>query len=154
MLTPSSSCYTTTVATAASNAVTPDVPPEYHPRFSLLALVRSRIIGRQPLGAEQVYTDFGAHYSGYELSAITFASDGSLFIGTNAPPGIVVVHPGGIYETYDPRPCAHAAHRVCMGDRYNALHEPGRERAGVAGLHCGSDRRALLRAAPAVVHEL
>jgi hypothetical protein len=70
-------------------------------RDSVVGVWSLPIIG-DSLGAEQLYTDFGAHYSGYELSAITFASDGSMFLGTNAPAGVVVVHPGGIYETYDP----------------------------------------------------
>ena len=54
------------------------------------------------VGAEQVYFDFGSHYSGSDAYAITFASDGSLFVGTSASAGIVLVHPDQTFEPYYP----------------------------------------------------
>ncbi|HEX7574200.1 MAG TPA: IPT/TIG domain-containing protein [Bacteroidota bacterium] len=70
-------------------------------RDSLVKIWSLPIIG-DSLGAEQVYFDFGSHYSGYDAFAITFASDGSLFVGTNAPAAIVLVHPDQTFEPYYP----------------------------------------------------
>jgi hypothetical protein len=70
-------------------------------RDSLVRIWSLPILG-DSLGAEQVFFDFGAHYSGYEALAITFASDGTLFIGTDSPNGIIVIHPDGTYEPYYP----------------------------------------------------
>jgi len=45
------------------------------------------------LGTPQVYFDFGAYYPGAKAFGITFASDGTLYIGTDHPGRIVVVQP-------------------------------------------------------------
>ena len=70
-------------------------------RDSLVKIWSLPIIG-DSLGPEQVYFDFGSHYSGFDAYAITFSSDGNLFVGTNAPDAIVRVHGDGTYEPYYP----------------------------------------------------
>jgi hypothetical protein len=45
------------------------------------------------LGTPEVYFDFGSAYPAVTPLAITFSSDGFLYIGTNSPDGVVVVTP-------------------------------------------------------------
>lgn len=58
-------------------------------------------INADNLGTPEVYFDFSAAFggSGYIATSITFSSDGSLFIGTNAPESIVIVTPSKTYST-------------------------------------------------------
>jgi len=59
---------------------------------------RAPIIG-DSLGAAVLYFDFNAAFPGYIPNAITFSSDGFLFIATDDPEGIVIVSPGGSVST-------------------------------------------------------
>jgi hypothetical protein len=51
------------------------------------------------LGTPEVYFDFAGAYPGVTPLAITFSSDGVLYIGTNSPNGLVVVEPGKTHGT-------------------------------------------------------
>jgi hypothetical protein len=51
------------------------------------------------LGTPEVYYDFGAAFPTAVALAITFGSDGSLYIGTNASVGLVIVSPGKTIST-------------------------------------------------------
>lgn len=51
------------------------------------------------LGTIEVYYDFEASFPGKVPLSITFASDGTLFIGTDASAGFVVVSPGKVVTT-------------------------------------------------------
>jgi hypothetical protein len=51
------------------------------------------------LGTFEVYYDFGASYPSNVPMSITFSSDGTLFIGTDASVGLVVVSPGKAVTT-------------------------------------------------------
>ena len=65
---------------------------------------RAPILG-DSLGTAEVYYDFQAAYGslGYIPYAITFSSDGDMFIGTKSPEGILVVRPGGsVIAPYSP----------------------------------------------------
>ena len=57
---------------------------------------RAPIIG-DSLGTPEVYFDFDAVYGSksYVPQVLTFASDGTMYVGTDAPEGIVIVSPGG-----------------------------------------------------------
>jgi hypothetical protein len=61
---------------------------------------RAPIVG-DSLGTPEVYFDFDAAYGakGYIPQVLTFASDGTLYIGTNSEVGIVVVSPSGAATT-------------------------------------------------------
>ncbi|MGH7495467.1 MAG: IPT/TIG domain-containing protein [bacterium] len=62
---------------------------------------RVPIVSADEVGAEEVYFDFSSRYNGAAL-AITFAADGDLYIGTDAPESIVVVHPDKSAEALYP----------------------------------------------------
>jgi len=49
-----------------------------------------------------VYFDFSAAYPGYLTKAITFDKNGDLYIGTDAPESIVLVHADGAHEGFYP----------------------------------------------------
>jgi hypothetical protein len=51
------------------------------------------------LGTFEVYYDFGATFPSNVPLSITFSSDGTLFIGTDASAGFVVVSPGKVVTT-------------------------------------------------------
>lgn len=50
------------------------------------------------LGTPEIYFDFGAAYPTNIPLAITFSSDGVLYIGTDSPDGLVVVEPSKSYS--------------------------------------------------------
>ena len=58
---------------------------------------RMQIVSADELGAEEEVFDFSASYTGKPL-AMTFAADGDLYIGTDAPEAVVTVHPDGSHE--------------------------------------------------------
>lgn len=63
-------------------------------RDSVETVWRLPIIG-DSLGAEETYFQLSSMYPGlpYKASSITFATDGSMFIATDAPAGIILVDP-------------------------------------------------------------
>ncbi len=62
---------------------------------------RVPIVSADAVGPEEEYFDFSAKYNGMAL-AITFAVDGDLYIGTDAPESIVIVHPDKSSEALYP----------------------------------------------------
>ena len=60
---------------------------------------RFEIQAGDQIGAEEVHFDFSAAYAGYTPLAITFDAEGELYVGTDAPASIVVVHAD---KTHDP----------------------------------------------------
>jgi hypothetical protein len=62
------------------------------------------IVSSDSLGPPTKYFDFTAKYfpNGPGVQCITFSSDGDLYIGTDAPEGILVVHQGGSSEQLYP----------------------------------------------------
>jgi len=73
-------------------------------RDSLEKVWRFPIDGTGSLGAEEEYFNlsslYGANSSG--VTALTFASDGDLLVGTDGPAGIIVVHPNKSYAPMYP----------------------------------------------------
>ena len=71
---------------------------------SLESVWSFQIISSDSLGPAQKYFDFSAKYvpNGPGVQCITFSSDGDLYIGTDAPEGIIVVHQGGASEPLYP----------------------------------------------------
>jgi hypothetical protein len=62
------------------------------------------IVSSDSLGPPTKYFDFSARYApnGPGVQCITFTSDGDLYIGTDAPEGIIIVHQGGATEPMYP----------------------------------------------------
>ncbi len=64
---------------------------------------RNQILSDDQLGAKEVYFDWSANVDATsEVSSLTFAADGDLYIGTNAAAAIMVVHPDGSFEPLYP----------------------------------------------------
>ena len=61
-------------------------------------ILRAPITGGT-LGTPEVYFDFGAAFPTFVPQAITFSSDGTLYIGTNAQDGLVIVSPNKTITT-------------------------------------------------------
>ena len=118
-----------TQGTGAGTAIyrlTPTTPPQIK-AFPFAAIVRSvrvyngnlyvgaktdslesvwqfPIVSSDSLGPPTKYFDLSAKYvpNGPGVQCITFSSDGDMYIGTDAPEGIIVVHPGGASEPLYP----------------------------------------------------
>ncbi len=56
-------------------------------------------ISASGMGTPEIYFDFAAAYPTNVAVAITFSSDGILYIGTDSPDGIIVVNPNKSYST-------------------------------------------------------
>ncbi len=71
---------------------------------SLESVWQFPIVSSDSLGTPTKYVDFSAKYvpNGPGVQCITFSSDGDLYIGTDAPEGIIVVHQGGSSEPLYP----------------------------------------------------
>jgi hypothetical protein len=63
---------------------------------------RAQIINADSLGKFESVFDFSSKYSGYLVNALTFAADGDMYIGTDAPAAIVVVHANKTSESLYP----------------------------------------------------
>jgi len=62
------------------------------------------IFSSDSLGPGQLYYNNSAHYvtSSPSVYAVTFSSDGDMYVGTDGPDGILIVHPGGAVEPLYP----------------------------------------------------
>ena len=71
---------------------------------SLESVWQFPIVSSDSLGPPTKYVDFSAKYvpDGPSVQCITFSSDGDLYLGTDAPEGIIVVHQGGASEPLYP----------------------------------------------------
>lgn len=60
-------------------------------------VVRAEVFAADSLGPFEVYYDLSTLYGSlpYEAYAVTFSSDGFMYVGTDSPDGIVLVTPGG-----------------------------------------------------------
>lgn len=65
---------------------------------------RFRIISSDSLGPAENYFNFSAKYgvTGAGAYAITFSSDGEMYVGTDGPDGIILVHPDKSWEPFYP----------------------------------------------------
>lgn len=64
---------------------------------------RNQIISDDQVGPKEVYFDWSTNVDAVsEVSSITFADDGDLYVGTNAAAAIMVVHPDGSFEPLYP----------------------------------------------------
>lgn len=70
---------------------------------SLWNIWRSRIVSADSLAPRELYFNFSANYPNAGAYAITFSSDGDMFVGTDPLAGsMVVVHPDGTHEKFYP----------------------------------------------------
>ncbi|MBC7185900.1 MAG: hypothetical protein H5U38_02590, partial [Calditrichaeota bacterium] len=78
---------------------------------------RNRIQPDGTLAPKEVYFDWGAKIdTTSEVQSITFAADGDLYIGTNAPQAVVVVHPDGSFEPLYPGVLEPASNYLAWGN--------------------------------------
>lgn len=67
------------------------------------AVWRNQIISADELGPNELYFDWTQAFgAGADVLSLTFAEDGDMYIGTDAPEGIMVVHPDGSSEPLYP----------------------------------------------------
>ncbi|MDZ7288572.1 MAG: IPT/TIG domain-containing protein [candidate division KSB1 bacterium] len=71
-------------------------------RDGLEKVWRLPIISADEVGAEEEYFNFSAIAAGPAIYAITFAADGDMYLGTDAPEAIFVIHPDKSYEPLYP----------------------------------------------------
>lgn len=77
---------------------------------------RNEIISADELGPKEVYFDWSNEIDPtYEVLSITFAADGDMYIGTNAPEAIIVVHQDGSYEPLYPGLLEPKSYALCWG---------------------------------------
>jgi hypothetical protein len=71
------------------------------------AIYRMQVIDSDNIGAAEVYFDVTANIAPYSVNAITFSSDGKMFLGTDAegddPNALIVVNTDGSFNTWYPR---------------------------------------------------
>ncbi len=60
------------------------------------------IISQDSLGEPQKYFDFSSNFGGYEIRALDASVNGDIFIGTDAPETIIVLHPDQSFEQFYP----------------------------------------------------
>jgi hypothetical protein len=59
------------------------------------------VSGSQVIEDANPYFDFAQYYPGQEINSIAFANDGTMFLGTSALPGLVMVYPNSSgYEAF------------------------------------------------------
>jgi len=64
---------------------------------------RNQIISADSLGPKEIYFDWGTEIDPTsDVLAITFATDGDMYVGTDAAEAIVIVHPDGSHEALYP----------------------------------------------------
>jgi hypothetical protein len=73
-------------------------------RDSLEKVWRYPFVATDSLGAEEEYFNVSTRYGAntFGVYAITFSNDGDLYVGTDAPDGILLVHPDKSSEPYYP----------------------------------------------------
>ncbi len=62
----------------------------------------NRLLVPKLLGATEQIFDFDANYPGFEIQSMEISADGELYLGTNAPVGIIVVQPNGSFAPLYP----------------------------------------------------
>ncbi len=67
-------------------------------------IYRFKIVSADSIGTAEKYFELtgkpGYLYNGYSALAITFNTDGDMYVGTNSPDAMLVVHPDKSYETF------------------------------------------------------
>ena len=67
------------------------------------AIWRNKLSAQGQLGQRELYFDWSSNLgAGSDVLSMTFAEDGDLYVGTNAPEAIVVVHPDKTFEPLYP----------------------------------------------------
>lgn len=78
---------------------------------------RNQIISADELGLKEVYFDWSNEIDPvYEVLSITFAADGDMYVGTNAPEVIIIVHPDKTYEPLYPGALEPTSYALCWGN--------------------------------------
>jgi len=87
------------------------------------------------LDSNELVFDWGKHFDAtqYHIASMTFAADGDLYVGTNAPEVIIVVHPDASYESLYPGVLEPETYALCWGTKeYLYVNrrgdEPGKKR--------------------------
>ena len=73
------------------------------PNQPLEGVWRNKILDQEGnLGNTEIVFDFGQHFAGFNIQTLTFSADGDMYLGTNAPEAIIIVHPGNSFEPLYP----------------------------------------------------
>ncbi len=78
---------------------------------------RNEIISADELGANEVYFGWSSEIgSAYNILSVTFSADGDMYVGTNAPEAIIIVHPDKSYEPLYPGALEPESYALCWGN--------------------------------------
>lgn len=78
---------------------------------------RNQIISADELGSTEIYFDWSNEIDpASEVLSITFAADGDMYVGTNAPEAIIIVHPNGSHEALYPGVLEPESYALCWGN--------------------------------------
>ncbi|PIP13935.1 MAG: hypothetical protein COX49_00745, partial [bacterium (Candidatus Stahlbacteria) CG23_combo_of_CG06-09_8_20_14_all_40_9] len=78
---------------------------------------RNEIISADELGANEVYFDWSNEIgSAYDILSVTFSADGDMYVGTNAPEAIIIVHQDKSFEPLYPGALEPRSYALCWGN--------------------------------------
>lgn len=78
---------------------------------------RNQIISADSLGPKEVYFDWSTKVGpASDVLSITFATDGDMYVGTNAPEAVIIVHPDKSYEPLYPGALEPESYALCWGN--------------------------------------
>ncbi len=68
------------------------------------------------LGDAELVFDWGSKFN-YTVHSINFSANGDLYVGTDAPEAIIIIHPDGSYEPLYPGVIEPESYALCWGNR-------------------------------------
>lgn len=78
---------------------------------------RNEIISADSLGPKELYFDWSNEIDPTsKVLSITFSTDGDMYVGTDAPEAIIVVHPDGSHEPLYPGVLEPQSYALCWGN--------------------------------------
>lgn len=82
------------------------------------AIWRNQILSENELGPTEVYFDWSTKISTtFEILAITFAADGDMYVGTDAPEAVIVIHPDGTFAPLYPGVLEPTSYSLSWGNK-------------------------------------
>lgn len=79
---------------------------------------RNQILSDNELGPNELYFDWNANISTtFEILSITFAADGDLYVGTDAPEAVITVHSDGSFAPLYPGVLEPTSYSLCWGNK-------------------------------------
>ncbi len=82
------------------------------------AIWRNQILSENELGPTELYFDWSTKISTtFEILAITFAADGDMYVGTDAPEAVIVIHPDGTFAPLYPGVLEPTSYSLSWGNK-------------------------------------